>query len=165
LQSDRIKDKEELSFWKQVQISNKIWSKIPGSQTTFEFELNLFEVQTCLENSVKFPKILTYLGLTECEFRLGWLYGKTYSFHTSSIWLGLQILTFSLNSNPAARYCARAPASPVSAPVAHHLHKHCPRAPLPATPHRSTAALAPTPLPTPRRRVAPPVPPHPAMPA
>jgi hypothetical protein len=60
----------------------------------------------------------------------------------------------------------QSPASPVSAPVAHHLHKHYPRALLPATPCRSTAALAPTPLPTPRRRVAPPIdrPPTPPCP-
>ena len=54
-----MKDSEELSFWHQVQIPNRILVKIPGSQTSFEFELNLFEVQTCLEKSGKFPKILS----------------------------------------------------------------------------------------------------------
>jgi hypothetical protein len=80
-----MKDKEHVSFWKKVQIPNKIRTKIPGNQAAFEFELNLFEVQTCLENSGKFPKILTCHGLLECEFRLSWLYDKTNSFHTSSI--------------------------------------------------------------------------------
>jgi hypothetical protein len=77
LESDRTKDKEQISFWKEVQIPNRIWIKILGSKTGFEFALNLFEVQTCLEKSGKFPKILTCFGLLECEFRLAWLYGKT----------------------------------------------------------------------------------------
>jgi hypothetical protein len=80
-----MKDSEELSFWHQVQIPNKILVKIPGSQTSFEFELNLFEVQACLEKSNKFPKIHICLGLPECEFILAWLYGKICSFHPSPI--------------------------------------------------------------------------------
>jgi hypothetical protein len=63
LQSDRMKDKEQLSFWKKDQITNIIWIKIPRSRTSFEVELNLFEVQTRLEKSGKFPKILTCLDL------------------------------------------------------------------------------------------------------
>jgi hypothetical protein len=31
-----MKDKEQLSFWKQVQIQNKNWITIPDSKTTFE---------------------------------------------------------------------------------------------------------------------------------
>jgi hypothetical protein len=66
----RMRDKEQLFFRKQVQIQNRTWIKIPGSKTAFEYELNLFGVQTCLENSGKFPKILICLGLLEYEFRL-----------------------------------------------------------------------------------------------
>jgi hypothetical protein len=36
LQSDRLKDKEQLSFWKQVHILKTICIKIPGSKTAFE---------------------------------------------------------------------------------------------------------------------------------
>jgi hypothetical protein len=61
---------KQLSFWKQVQISNRIRIKIPGSQTTCEFELNLCGVQTCLKKSGKFSKIPICLGLPEYEFRL-----------------------------------------------------------------------------------------------
>jgi hypothetical protein len=76
---------EQISFWKQVQIPNKILIKIPGSKIAFEFAMNVFEVQKCLEKSGKFPNILTYLGIPECEFRLALLHGKICSFHTSSI--------------------------------------------------------------------------------
>jgi hypothetical protein len=65
-----MKDKEQLSFQEKVQIPNRNWIKIPGSKTSFEFELNLLEVQTYLEKSGKFPKILTYVDFPECEFRL-----------------------------------------------------------------------------------------------
>jgi hypothetical protein len=83
--SDRMRDSEELYFLDQVQIPNRILVKILGSQTAFEFELNLFEVQTCLEKSNKFPKIHICLGLQECEFILAWLYGKICNFHPSPI--------------------------------------------------------------------------------
>jgi hypothetical protein len=69
-QSDRIKEKEQLFFWGQVQISNMIWIKIPIRKPAFEFELNLLEAQTCLETYSKFPKIRTCLDLPECEFRM-----------------------------------------------------------------------------------------------
>jgi hypothetical protein len=39
-------------------------------QTAFEFGPNLLEVQTCLERSNKFPKILICVDLLECELRL-----------------------------------------------------------------------------------------------
>jgi hypothetical protein len=42
----------------------------------FEFEPNLLEVQTCLENFDNFPKIHICLVLLDGEFRLAWLYGK-----------------------------------------------------------------------------------------
>jgi hypothetical protein len=80
-----MKDNEELSFWDQVQIPNRFLVKIPGNQTAIEFELNLFEVQTCLEKFDKFPQIHIWLGLLECEFILAWLYGKICSFHPSPI--------------------------------------------------------------------------------
>jgi hypothetical protein len=67
---DRIKDKEQLFFKKQVQILNRISIKIPVSKTSFEFELDLFDVQTCVKKSSKFSKILTCLNLPESEFRL-----------------------------------------------------------------------------------------------
>jgi hypothetical protein len=53
-----MKDSEQHSFWKQVQITNRILIKIPGSKTTFEYELNLFEVETYLNFFDKFSKIL-----------------------------------------------------------------------------------------------------------
>jgi hypothetical protein len=84
LQSDRMKEKEQLSFWKQVQTQNRIWIKIPGRRPTFEFGSNLLGVQTCLEKSDNFPKILICLDLLDCEFRLTWLYDKIWSLHTSS---------------------------------------------------------------------------------
>jgi hypothetical protein len=79
-QSDRMKSEEELSFWKQVQIPNRIGIKTPRSKTGFEFELNLLGKQTCLEKSGKFPKILICLDLPKCEFRLSWLYGENLQF-------------------------------------------------------------------------------------
>jgi hypothetical protein len=57
----------------------------------FEFELDLFGVQTCLEKSGEFFKNLIYLDLPEYEFRLAWLYSKNCNFHASSIGLGLKI--------------------------------------------------------------------------
>jgi hypothetical protein len=80
-----MKDKKQLSFPKKVQIPNRIGIKIPGRKIAFQFELNLFGIQTCFKKSGKFPKILVCFDLQECEFRLAWLYGKIYSFHTSSI--------------------------------------------------------------------------------
>jgi hypothetical protein len=74
LQYDRMQDKEQLSFWKQVLIQN-IRTKIPTSKTAFEFGPNLLGVQTGLEKSDKFPKIVICLDLPECEFRLIGLYG------------------------------------------------------------------------------------------
>jgi hypothetical protein len=65
-----MENKEQLSFWTQVQIENRIQTKIPGSKTTFEFGPNLMGVQTDLEQSDKFPKILICLDLLDCEFRL-----------------------------------------------------------------------------------------------
>jgi hypothetical protein len=76
LQSDRMDNKEQLFFRTQVQIRNKIQTKIPRSKTAFEFGPNLLEVQTDLEQSDKFLKILISLDLLDCEFRLAWLYGK-----------------------------------------------------------------------------------------
>jgi hypothetical protein len=49
LGSDILEDMEQLSFWNEVEIRNRILIKNPGSRTIFEPELNLFEVQTCLE--------------------------------------------------------------------------------------------------------------------
>jgi hypothetical protein len=86
LQYDIIEYKEQLSFWKQVQMQNRIRSKIPGSKNAFEFEPNLLGVQTGLEKSEKFSKILICLDLLDCEFRLPWLYREILSFHTSSPW-------------------------------------------------------------------------------
>jgi hypothetical protein len=57
LQYDRLKDKEQLTFWKKVLIQNRIRIKSYGSKTTFEFGPNLLEVQTYLEKSDKFSKI------------------------------------------------------------------------------------------------------------
>jgi hypothetical protein len=58
LQYDRMEDKEQLSFLKQVQIRNRIYIKNPRSKTAFEFGPKLLEVQTRLEKSDKFPKFL-----------------------------------------------------------------------------------------------------------
>jgi hypothetical protein len=59
--SDRMEDKQQLSFWKIIQIRNGIEIKNPGSKTTFEFGPNLLGVQTRLEKSDKFPKFLICL--------------------------------------------------------------------------------------------------------
>jgi hypothetical protein len=79
-QDDRTEDKEQLYFWKKVQIRNKN----PGSGTAFEFRPNLLEVQTCLEKSDKFTKIHICPDLPDFEFRLAWLYREILCFHTSS---------------------------------------------------------------------------------
>jgi hypothetical protein len=71
-----VEDREQLSFWKQVQIRSTIRIKIPGRKTAFELEPNLLGVQTSLEKSNKFPNILICLDLPECEFGLAWLHGK-----------------------------------------------------------------------------------------
>jgi hypothetical protein len=60
----------------QVQIRIRTQAKIHGSKTTFEFGPNLLGVQTSLEKSNKFPKILICLYLADCEFILAWLYGE-----------------------------------------------------------------------------------------
>jgi hypothetical protein len=80
-----MKESEQFSVWKKVKIPNIIGIKILGSKSAFEFELNLFAVQTRLNKFGKFPRILTCLALPECEFRLAYLYGKICSFPTSSI--------------------------------------------------------------------------------
>jgi hypothetical protein len=84
-------DMEQPCFWKQVQFQNRIWITILGSKTDFEFGPNLLGVQSHLERFDKFPKIIIFLDIPECEFRLAWLYGKIWSFHTSFIRLGLKI--------------------------------------------------------------------------
>jgi hypothetical protein len=43
-----------------------------------------------LKKFEKFPKFLIWLDLPDCEFRLAWLYGKNWSFHSSPIWIGLK---------------------------------------------------------------------------
>jgi hypothetical protein len=70
LQSDRTEDKEQLFYWRQVKIQKIIRTKIPGSKISFEFGPNLLGVQTSLEKSEKFPKILICFDLLDCEFRL-----------------------------------------------------------------------------------------------
>jgi hypothetical protein len=67
-----MEDMEQFSIWKKV----KIRTKNPRTGNAFEFGPNLLEVQTCLEKSNNFPKILICLDLLDCEFRLAWLYGK-----------------------------------------------------------------------------------------
>jgi hypothetical protein len=86
LQADRMEVREQHSFWKQVQIRNIIWTKIPGSKIAFEFGLNFLGVQTGLEKSDKFLKIHISPDIPDYEFRLAWLYGKTWNFQTSSPW-------------------------------------------------------------------------------
>jgi hypothetical protein len=65
-----LEDEDHLSFWNEDQIQNRIGIKNPGIRTVFELELNLFEVQTCLGKSGKFPKIPICLPFPEYEFRL-----------------------------------------------------------------------------------------------
>jgi hypothetical protein len=67
-----MEDMEQFSIWKKV----KLRTKNPRTGNAFEFVPNLLEVQTCLEKSNNFPKILICLDLLDCEFRLAWLYGK-----------------------------------------------------------------------------------------
>jgi hypothetical protein len=71
-----MEDREQLSLLKQVQIQNRISVKILGSKTTFEFGTILLGVQTSLENTDKFRKILICFDLPKCEFRLTWMYGE-----------------------------------------------------------------------------------------
>jgi hypothetical protein len=73
---DRAEDKEQLTFWNQVQIRERIRIKNSRSKTDFEFGSNLLGIQTYLEKSDKFPKILVCLGPLECEFRFTSLYVK-----------------------------------------------------------------------------------------
>jgi hypothetical protein len=63
LHAARMEDMEQLSFWNQVQIQNNILIQNPGIITAFEFGPNLLGVQTRLEKSDKFPKILTCFDL------------------------------------------------------------------------------------------------------
>jgi hypothetical protein len=63
-----MEDMEQLLFWRKVQILNRIRTKIPGIQTVFEFGPDSLGVQTGLEKSDKFPKILICLDLLDCEF-------------------------------------------------------------------------------------------------
>jgi hypothetical protein len=56
--ADILEDKEQLSFWNQVEMRNRIQIKNPGIRTVFEHDLNLLGIQTCLKKSDKFPKIL-----------------------------------------------------------------------------------------------------------
>jgi hypothetical protein len=60
LQSYRMEDMEQPCFWKQVQFQNRIWVTILGSKTDFEFGPNLLGVQSQLERSDKFPKIIIF---------------------------------------------------------------------------------------------------------
>jgi hypothetical protein len=71
-----MEDKEQRSLWTQVQIQNRIRTKIPGIKTAFEFGPNLLGVQTGLKKSDKFLKILICLALLDCEFRLAWLHAE-----------------------------------------------------------------------------------------
>jgi hypothetical protein len=84
MHTDRITDKEQPAFWKQVQIQKRIWIKILGRKTAFKFDPNLFGAKPGLEKSDKFPKILICLDNLEREFRLAWLYGKIWSFIQAS---------------------------------------------------------------------------------
>jgi hypothetical protein len=76
LQADRMEDRQQLSFWEQVQTQNRTGIKNSGSRIAFEFGPNLLGVQTDLVKSDKFPRIFNFHDLLECEFRLTWLYGK-----------------------------------------------------------------------------------------
>jgi hypothetical protein len=71
-----MEDREQFFFWKQVQIRNIIRTKILGRKTAFEFGPNLLGVQTGLGKFDKLLKILIFLDLPDCEFRLVWLYGE-----------------------------------------------------------------------------------------
>jgi hypothetical protein len=70
LRAARLEDKEQLYHLNQVQIRNRILIKNPRRGTVFELELNLFEIQTYLEKSDKFPKIPIFLPFPEYVFRL-----------------------------------------------------------------------------------------------
>jgi hypothetical protein len=61
-QYDRMEDKEHVYFWRQVQMRNRIRTKILGSKSAFEFGPNLLGFQTGLEKSNKFSKILICLA-------------------------------------------------------------------------------------------------------
>jgi hypothetical protein len=77
LQYDRLKDKEQLTFWKKVLIQNRIRIKSSGSKTTFEFGPNLLEVQTYLENLINSLKFIYSLTFQKSDFRLAWFCGKS----------------------------------------------------------------------------------------
>jgi hypothetical protein len=71
-----MEDTEQLSFSTQVKIRNIIRTKIPRRKAAFEFGANLLGVQSGLEKSDKFSKILICLELPDCVFRSAWLYGE-----------------------------------------------------------------------------------------
>jgi hypothetical protein len=59
LQNDKIEDKEQISFWMQVQIR----TKIPGKKTIFEFGPNLLGYKLVWKNLTNSPKFLFALPL------------------------------------------------------------------------------------------------------
>jgi hypothetical protein len=99
----------KLSYMIEWKMRNNFtfWSK---SKFETEYELNFLGAELLLKvaqiywgfepiwknliNSLKFP---ICLDLLECEFRLTWLYGEIWSFHTCSIWLDLNVKKRGLN--------------------------------------------------------------------
>jgi hypothetical protein len=51
-----MENKEQLSYWTQVQIQNRTVTKNPRSKTSFECGPNLLGFQTGLEKIGKFPQ-------------------------------------------------------------------------------------------------------------
>jgi hypothetical protein len=83
LHRDSLKHKEQLSFLSQLQIPSKLQVKNYGTKIKFESSSNFKGVQTFLEKSDKFLKILSSHDILEYNFTLTHFYSNIGSFFTS----------------------------------------------------------------------------------
>jgi hypothetical protein len=83
LNSDTLKHKEQLSCLSQLQIPSELQVKNSGIKVNFESSSNFKGVQTFLEKSDKFLKILSSHYILEYNFMLTHLYSNIGSFFIS----------------------------------------------------------------------------------
>jgi hypothetical protein len=90
--------KKHLSFCKKVQIPNRMWIKILGTNLSLNLDWIYwgFKLPWIF---LKFPKILSCHCLHECKFRWPWLYVKNWIFHTRAKWIDLKLKRKDLKFN------------------------------------------------------------------
>jgi hypothetical protein len=91
LQHNRLSNEEQLSFWEDVQIPNRMWIRISGCKLSLNLGWIYLGLKLHWKKFGNFHKILACLNIQEYKFRWPYLYAKILCFYISAFWLGLKI--------------------------------------------------------------------------